>query len=117
MFERFKRKPRDKYDELIPYTGISQREYVMSATEYEIKILRKEIKNSINEHIKKSHKMSNDELDSMYDDVIKTKLSFVKSKNRWSRSGSFAERMDIVVHEYERLRDALMEEKNKRKGK
>lgn len=116
MFERFRKKPRDKYDELIPYLGISKREYMMAATEYEIKILRKKIENSINEHIKKSHRLNNDELDSMYDDVVETKLSFVKNANVWSRAGTFAERADIAVHGYEGLRDDLMEEKNKRKG-
>jgi hypothetical protein len=105
-----------KYDELIPYLGITKREYIMSPTEYEIKILRKRIDNSINEHIKKSRKLSNKELDSMYNDVMKAKDDFVKNENVWSRFGTFAERAEIAIHGYERLRDALMEEKNYRKG-
>jgi len=115
MFGRFKRKPRDKYDVLIPYLGITQREYMMGSKEYEIKLLRKKVIKSINDNIKKIHKMSDAEIVALYDDVMKAKHDFVKNENVWSRVGNLAERANIAIHGYETLRDTLMEEKKKRK--
>jgi len=50
LFDRFKKKKKerspDKYDDLIPYVGISQRKFFMTTEDKEIGKMEKEIKNS-----------------------------------------------------------------------
>lgn len=108
-------KSHDKYDELIEYTGISKREFMMTTEIEKMEKMKEKMEATTNAQIKKFSKMNTDELNSLYADIKETKNSFVNNVNMWSRTGLFAEKMDIVVHGYERLRDALREEIDKRK--
>lgn len=97
----------DKYAELIPYIEINKREFMMTT---DLEKLKKDIEKNISKHIKKFKKMNQNEQKSMYDDVLDTKHNFVNNSNVWSRAGMFSDKMDIVVHAYEQLRDEIKKE-------
>lgn len=115
LWDRFKKTNKilepDKSAKEITYLGVSKHEFINIT---DLKELEKKVEKSVTSQIKKAQKMNLKDLKTMYDDVLDTKHSFVENANVWSRTGSFAEKMDIADHGYKRLRDELQKEIKKR---
>jgi len=105
-------KQSDYKKEKIPYIGISENVF-MPNNEIKIEDMGQEIGKNINQYISKLPKKSNDELNSILEDVLKEKNNFERKTNAAS-GGKDYERINMVYSGFDILLGAINEEIQKR---
>jgi len=96
----------------IPYVGISENMF-MPNNEIKIEDMGQEIGKNINQYISKLPKKSNDELNSILEDVLKEKINFERKTNVAS-GGKDYERINMVYSGFDILLSIINEEIQKR---
>jgi len=105
---------KDKYDEKMAYVGITERRFMMTTKDNEINKMRNDVEKNIDQQVSKLTKMSSDELNALYEDVKQTKNSFRGNENRYSRTGQFDKKAEIVYFGLKRLQESAKNEIEKR---